>query len=90
MDIGKKWLNPSFFVLLILFDINNAYRILGIFPSDFISHYNGGTALMKGLAAVGHNITVISPFKQAQPPTSNYREIVIDGILEELASTRSI
>lgn len=40
---------------------------------------------MKGLAAAGHNITVISPFKQPTT-TDNYREIVIDGILEELSS----
>ena len=36
-------------------------RILGIFPSPFVSHQLPFQALMKALAARGHQITVISP-----------------------------
>jgi glucuronosyltransferase len=36
-------------------------RILGIFPTPSISHQLPFQAIMKALAARGHNVTVISP-----------------------------
>jgi glucuronosyltransferase len=38
-----------------------AANILGIFPAPFISHQLTFQAVMKALAARGHQITVISP-----------------------------
>jgi len=38
-----------------------AARILGIFPSPSVSHQLTFQAIMKALAARGHQITVISP-----------------------------
>lgn len=47
------------------------------------SHYITGSALMKGLAAAGHEVTVISPYPQAKP-LKNYRDITVGGIVEKM------
>lgn len=36
---------------------------------------------MKGLAAAGHEVTVISPFPQSKP-IPNYRDVHVKGIIE--------
>lgn len=36
---------------------------------------------MKGLAAAGHEVTVLSPFPQSKP-IKNYRDIHVEGIIE--------
>lgn len=54
-----------------------SYRILGIFPHAAKSHYIVGDALMKGLAAKGHDVTMISPHKQSKP-IKNYRSIHLE------------
>lgn len=59
------------------------YNILGIFPTMSRSHYIVGGALMKGLAAAGHNVTVISPFPQKKA-ISNFRDYAILGIVEAI------
>lgn len=77
----------SVFVLLVtVIATGNTYRILGIFPTMAKSHYITGSALMKGLAASGHDITVISPFPQSIP-LKNYRDIPTEGILELMKGT---
>uniref|UniRef100_A0A1B0DAR4 UDP-glucuronosyltransferase n=1 Tax=Phlebotomus papatasi TaxID=29031 RepID=A0A1B0DAR4_PHLPP len=62
----------------ILFCLGNAhgYNILGVFHTGGKSHYIVGSALMKGLAEAGHNVTIVAPFKHPNPP-SNMREVVI-------------
>lgn len=67
-----------------LFLANNAgaYRILGIFPASAYSHYALASRLMKALAEKGHDVTVISPFKEKNPPKS-YREIVLTKFVEK-------
>lgn len=62
-----------------------SYNILGIFPTMSKSHYIAGGALMKGLAAAGHNVTVISPFPQ-KTPIPNFRDYEILGIVEIVTS----
>lgn len=37
--------------------------ILGIFPAPSKSHYIVGSALLKGLAGKGHDVTMISAYK---------------------------
>lgn len=69
-------------LLLLLFAAPNfSYRILGIFPTFSKSHYITGGALMRGLAAAGHNVSVISPFPQ-EKPIANFRDIKVLGIVE--------
>ncbi|GFG40253.1 hypothetical protein Cfor_10075 [Coptotermes formosanus] len=49
-------------------------RILGIFPSASPSHHIVFQAIMKTLAARGHQVTVISP-DPLKEPTENYKDI---------------
>lgn len=55
-----------------------SYKILGIFHTVSPSHHYVGSALMKGLAADGHQVTIISPFKEKKP-IANYTEVHLDG-----------
>lgn len=70
-------------LLMILIGIQSycvlSYKILGIFPTVAPSHYNVGKALMKGLAAAGHDVTIVSPFKEKNQ-IKNYREVVVRKI----------
>lgn len=70
-----------------------SYRILGVFPVPTRSHYFLGSALMKALAEVGHDVTIIAPFKDDQLPSlsknGSYREITLDGIEEAQKKSKS-
>uniref|UniRef100_W8C4F8 UDP-glucuronosyltransferase 2B10 n=1 Tax=Ceratitis capitata TaxID=7213 RepID=W8C4F8_CERCA len=64
-----------------------SYRILGILHTGARSHHIVGSALMKGLARKGHDVTVISPFPLKEP-LKNYHDIetpIIKGIMESTA-----
>lgn len=54
-------------------------NILGIFPIGGISHYAPAEAVLKALAARGHNITVITSYPQKQS-TPNFRDIDVSKI----------
>uniref|UniRef100_A0A2M4AIS2 Putative udp-glucuronosyltransferase r-21 n=1 Tax=Anopheles triannulatus TaxID=58253 RepID=A0A2M4AIS2_9DIPT len=56
-----------------------AYRILCVYPSSGRSHVLVGQALLKGLAARGHEVTMVSPYKLSKP-VANYREIVVPKV----------
>lgn len=64
-----------------------SYRILGIFHTVSPSHYFVGSALMKGLAADGHNVTIISPFKEKKP-IPNYTEVYLDGTFDKITNSK--
>jgi len=51
-------------------------KILMVFPSPSRSHLVIGSALMKGLAERGHNVTVVSSFP-LEKPMKNYRDIIV-------------
>lgn len=59
------------------------YNVLGIFPTPAKSHFLGAKVLLSGLAADGHNITVISPFSPKESPP-NMVYYTIGGIDEAL------
>lgn len=59
----------------------DAARILGVFPVAAYSHYALGSRLMKELAEKGHYVTIITPFREKNPP-KNYREIFLEGAAE--------
>lgn len=65
----------------------NSYKILGVFPLGFKSHYNIGHAVMKSLVESGNNVTMISPFPRAQN-TYNYQDISIADILLEMKNSK--
>lgn len=56
------------------------YKILGIFPTMMRSHHHVGRGLMKGLAFAGHNVTIVSPFKDDYK-IENYNEIQLKEAL---------
>lgn len=60
-----------------------AYKILGVFPTLARSHYIVGSALMRGLAEAGHEVTMISPFAEKNPPT-NYTEVHLEGLVTKM------
>jgi glucuronosyltransferase len=59
-------------------------KILAVFPFPAPSHLAIGTALTKGLAAKGHEVTAIVPSKTENLPP-NYRELVIGFDFKDLA-----
>lgn len=63
------------------FDLNNGYRILGIFPSNVKSHFVMFEKLMNGLIKKGHSVDVISYFPLDNQRTENYKHISIRDIL---------
>lgn len=65
--------------ILLCHGISESYKILGIFHTFSKSHYIAGGALMKGLAAKGHDVTVISAYPQDKP-LKNYHDITVLGV----------
>lgn len=67
------------FLLLIGFGsrISESYRILGLFPHPAISHFRAFQPLLIELAALGHEVVVVSHFPDKNAP-GNYRDLVLD------------
>lgn len=63
-----------------------AARILGLFQLNIKSHFIMFEALLKGLAARGHDVVVLSHFPQKNPIT-NYTDINIEGSLPRILNT---
>lgn len=57
----------------------STYNYLVVSPSAARSHYQVGFSLVKGLANSGHNITLISAFKQKNP-VDNIKDVTALGI----------
>lgn len=69
---------PSFIsILCIFFHTVIAYKFLGVLPIPSKSHYYIGHNLLKGLAEEGHDVTVITPFKEKNP-IPNYKEVFLE------------
>lgn len=71
------------FVFLSVLIASDAYRILGVFPGPTYSHHALGNRLMKALAEKGHDVTMISAYRENNPP-GNYRKIDLEGIVEKV------
>lgn len=58
-----------------------AFKVLGILPFASKSHHAIGSSILKSLADIGHEVTVISafPFKEK---VKNYHDIKVTKILE--------
>lgn len=69
-------------LLCVLHQNVGAYKFLAYLPVPSKSHYYIGHNLMKALAAEGHEVTVISPFKEKKP-IANYSEVFIEELWEE-------
>ncbi|KAL0113955.1 hypothetical protein PUN28_011343 [Cardiocondyla obscurior] len=72
-------------VLLVILACNQitSYRILGVFPLHGKSHWSTQEALMKDLAARGHQVDVVTQFPQ-EKPIPNYKDISLKGSLPQV------
>lgn len=50
-------------ILAIFLAFSESYKILGVFPTNWQSHWIIGTSVMKQLTAAGHEVTLVSPFE---------------------------
>ncbi|KAK2584309.1 hypothetical protein KPH14_006702 [Odynerus spinipes] len=73
-----RLLLPFLLAFLACQQCTNGYRILGIFPLHGKSHWVMMEALMKRLAALGHQVDVYTPFKSTEV-IPNYRQIYIES-----------
>lgn len=72
-------------LLTVSFHVTEAYKILCLFPHVAKSHFLMAEALMKGLAAKGHQVTMISQFPQ-KTPIPNYKDISLVGSMPDFVS----
>jgi glucuronosyltransferase len=71
-------------VLLLALALTDAARILGVFPHSGKTHYIVFEALLRELAARGHELVVMSHFPQRRPPP-NWKDINLEGTQVNLA-----
>lgn len=74
----------ALFLTILQIQSGNGYKVLGVFPTMAKSHYITGNGLMKALAAAGHEVTVMSAFKESKP-IKNYRGIYVGGVVEAMS-----
>lgn len=66
-----------------------AYKILVALPTTFKSHYQFGSELAKRLALEGHEVTVVSPFKQ--PKTLlNFTEVYLEQSIKQAEGDKTL
>ncbi|XP_017083904.2 uncharacterized protein LOC108116482 [Drosophila eugracilis] len=72
----------SFLALLLvcLLSCVSAYNYLMVLHTAARSHYHVGSALAKGLANAGHQVTIISPF-ELKKPIKNIKDVQVKSIL---------
>lgn len=59
--------------------ISKSDKILAVLPLDIASHHRFSEPILRELAARGHQITVITPISDPNPPP-NYRQIIVPRI----------
>nr|ATU82992.1 secreted hypothetical protein [Pristhesancus plagipennis] len=72
------------FLLMLAFALPtaNAANILVMMPFPWYSHTNSFMPIFRGLAAKGHNVTMVSPFRQKKP-IPNFNEIMFPNLHQE-------
>lgn len=70
--------------LLCLLSSVTAYNYLLVLPTIARSHYNVGSALAKGLAAAGHQVTLVSPFP-LKKPIENINDLPVPNVLKAMS-----
>lgn len=66
-----------------------AYNYLVVLPAGARSHYNVGSALAKGLAAAGHQVTLVSAFP-LKKPIKNINDVPVPNILKSMGGRFSV
>jgi glucuronosyltransferase len=83
------------FIFLLFFALRSlsseGFRILGVFPHPAISHFRAFQPLLVELAALGHDVVVVSHFPDTNAP-DNYRDLVLDqsDIMTSTASVEEV
>lgn len=67
----------------LLFSIVQCAKILVVFHMSAYSHYQLGNVLAKGLALKGHEVTMIAPISEKNPP-GNFKEVFLTGEFEKM------
>ncbi|XP_017784593.1 PREDICTED: UDP-glucuronosyltransferase 2B15-like [Nicrophorus vespilloides] len=82
---------PAILVLVLasLFSAGCCANILGIFAMPSYSHYTLGHRLLEELAARGHQVTMIAPYKQDKP-IPNYKEIYLEGLADIIGEQKTV
>lgn len=84
--LGMMKLVP-FICLVFYSQYGNSAKILAVFDAASPSHYYLGNAYLRALAEAGHDVTMVSPFEEKNPPKNGtYRDVVLTGAYEELQS----
>lgn len=75
------------FTLLAITVLCHGYKLLVVFPMPSKSHFNLGTALARGFANAGHEVTFLSPYEDNYVPANGtYRSLVLNEVLEKHSS----
>ncbi|XP_031777448.1 UDP-glucuronosyltransferase 2A3 [Nasonia vitripennis] len=81
-------LAAAFLLLVLSCRVTEGLRILGLFPLHGKSHFVMCEALMRGLAARGHQVDVYSHFPLKQP-VANYTDFSLAGSIPLLSNSMS-
>lgn len=71
LAVGLLWIS--------LLQNASSYRILGLFAHPGLSHFKVFQPIMRGLAEVGHHVTVVSYFPNTADPHPNYVDYAFQG-----------
>ncbi|KAK5642853.1 hypothetical protein RI129_009020 [Pyrocoelia pectoralis] len=77
-------IKPIPFFLII--NLTGAAEILGVSPFPIFSQFQLGDRLYKELVKRGHNVTVITPYKE-KIPIDNFKQILIEDIFERVSGS---
>lgn len=68
--------NEIFLLFFILIEASQSFRVLGVFPTQWKSHWSVGVSVLKQLALAGHDVTLVSPYELK---FENVRSVVLSG-----------
>lgn len=64
---------------MVMVNAGHQLKILGLFPHPGVSHFHFFHPIMRGLADVGHDVTVVSHFPDKSPPI-RYKDLPLTGL----------
>lgn len=76
-------------LLLCLLSCVSAYNYLVVLHTSARSHYHVGSALAKGLAGAGHQVTLVSAF-ELKKPIKNIKDVTAKGIIAAMQGESTI
>lgn len=62
-EMGRLSSNLLLSIFTCLISLSETHKILGVFPTQFKSHWTVGISVLKPLVAAGHEVTLVSPFE---------------------------